>query len=169
MSIQPRNSKGLFGSRPALERFAEKCAFDPHTGCVMWIGGTTHGHGNNAPYGSFWDGGRRWFAHRWAAHHIHGLDIDGKPVGHNCPCGPSTLCVQHLAGMSRAENQEMIKTNPGRCLQDLETKKYWIYIAVGLEEYRPPERLPLDVPFFTPPAWIAPFMKQEIEYADCPF
>lgn len=50
------------GTKTALQRFAEKCAFDPVTGCVMWIGGTTHGHGNNAPYGSFWDG-KRWFAH----------------------------------------------------------------------------------------------------------
>lgn len=158
------------GTKTALQRFAEKCAFDPFTGCVMWIGGTTHGHGNCSPYGSFWDAGRRWFAHRWAAHHIHGLDIDGKPVGHNCPCGPSTLCVQHLAGMTREENQEMIKTNPGRVNQDIETRRYWVYVAVGLEEYRPAEReVPDDFPFHEPPAWLVPFMPKAEVFDDCPF
>lgn len=168
MAARPGNSWSANRRMTPLERFAEKCAFDPYTGCVMWIGGTTHGHGNNAPYGSFWDG-RRWFAHRWAAHHIHGLDINGLPVGHNCPHGPTTLCVQHLAGMTREQNQEMIKSHPGRCIQDITTKRYWIYIAVGLEEYRAPERDIPDIPFYDPPAWLLPFIKKENSDADCPF
>lgn len=45
--------------RPALERFAEKCRFDPTTGCVLWTGGTTAGHGNSARYGAFWFEGER--------------------------------------------------------------------------------------------------------------
>lgn len=169
MGARPGNSWSANRRLTSMERFASKCAFDPYTGCVMWIGGTTHGHGNNAPYGSFWDAGRRWFAHRWAAHHIHGLDIDAKPVGHNCPCGPSTLCVQHLTGMTVTENNEMIKTNPGRCLQDITTKKYWIYIAVGLEEYREVERDIPDFPMYDPPNWLRPFLVKGSDYVDCPF
>jgi hypothetical protein len=152
-----------------MERFAMKCAFDPYTGCVMWIGGTTCGHGNQAPYGTFWDANRRWFAHRWAGHHIHGLDIDGKPVGHNCPAGPSTLCVEHVAGMTREENQEMIKSNPGRAFQDLATKQYWLLVSKGVERYEEVERQLPDVPFFDPPQWLRPFLIREERTDDYPF
>jgi len=158
------NRKG----KTALQRFAEKCAFDPYTGCVMWIGGTTSGHGKNARYGTFWDR-KRWFAHRWAAHNIHGLDISGLPVGHCCPCGPHTLCVEHLAGMTVAQNNEMIRTNPGRCDQDMATKRYWIFIEVGLEEYREVPREIPDMPFYDPPAWLKPFMPEKEISDDCPF
>ena len=36
----PRGNKFAAGkgTKTALERFAMKCAFDPYTGCVMWIG-----------------------------------------------------------------------------------------------------------------------------------
>lgn len=168
MAARPGNSWSSNRRLTPLERFAMKCAFDPFTGCVMWIGGTTRGHGKNALYGSFWDD-RRWLAHRWSAHHIHGLDIHGLPVGHCCPAGPHTLCVEHLAGMTVAQNNAMIKSNPGRCDQDTETKRYWVYVAVGLEEYRHVEREIPDVPFFTPPDWLKPFIPRE-EFQDaCPF
>ncbi|WP_372732943.1 hypothetical protein, partial [Novosphingobium sp.] len=68
----------------AMERFANKCAFDPVTGCVMWVGGQTSGHGRNQPYGTFWFEGEMWKAHRWAAMHIHGHDITGLDVAHKC-------------------------------------------------------------------------------------
>jgi hypothetical protein len=76
-------------ARPALERFAEKCRFDPATGCVLWIGGTTAGRGNSALYGSFWFEGSRWFTHRWSAIHIHGIDLGDNQAGHCCPHGPN--------------------------------------------------------------------------------
>lgn len=168
MAARPGNSyaAGRKGKTP-LQRFAEKCAFDPYTGCVMWIGGTTSGHGKNARYGTFWDG-KRWFAHRWSAFHIHGLDINGLPVGHCCPAGPHTLCVEHLAGMTYAENNEMIKTNPGRCDQDLATKQYWLLVEKGVERYEEVERALSDVPFFDPPQWLRPFLIREAT-DDCPF
>ena len=102
-----RDARGKFVTRPALARFLEKCRFDPTTGCVVWIGGKSAGHGNTAEYGVFWDEGRRQFAHRWSAKHILGLDIDGVTVGHCCPHTggkPNTLCVAHLKPETLAEN-----------------------------------------------------------------
>ena len=101
---QPRSEGGLFASVPALKRFINKTKFDPCTGCVLWTGGTTSGKGNSAVYGSFWYEGHRWFAHRWAAQFIHGLDIDGLQVAHVCPEGPDGLCVHHVEGQTQLEN-----------------------------------------------------------------
>lgn len=95
-----------------LERFLRKCRFDPLTGCTLWIGGTTQGRGHSAPYGSFWFEGRRWFAHRWAAKYIHGLDIADRQVDHCCvervglPAA-QTLCVDHLQAIPPAINREL--------------------------------------------------------------
>jgi hypothetical protein len=167
----PKGNCGYVGSRAKspLERFAEKCAFDPFTGCVMWTGGTTSGHGHNQPYGSFWFGNRRWFAHRWAALHIHGLDIASVQVDHCCPAGPSTLCVQHVQTLTLEENRKLqAERSDHRCAQSDEARKYWIFVQKGLEEYRSPERLPDNVPFHAAPAWLAPFLKTE-ELEDCPF
>lgn len=64
----------------------------------------------------------------------------------------------------------MIKTNPGRVNQDIETRRYWVYVAVGLEEYRPAEReVPDDIPFHEPPAWLVPFIPKAEVFDDCPF
>lgn len=130
---QPRDARGVFRSpcgpnASALERFAAKCDFDPATGCVMWTGGTTQGRGHSAPYGSFKDEGRRWFAHRWAAKHVHGLNIDGYQVDHCCPNTngrPNTLCVQHLQAVTFYEHVE------------LEQRRNNIFIQVGLIEAEP--------------------------------
>ena len=140
-----RCSAGRFlPTRPALERFVAKCAFDAGTGCVRWTGGQTQGRGHSAPYGSFWYEGRRWFAHRWAARFIHGLDIDGLQVDHCCPrelvAHPDTLCVQHLQAIPAADNREL----------------QWLRVQVGIDE-PPPLPAPADgllVPFFTAPAWL---------------
>lgn len=145
-------------SRPtALERFARKCAFDPVTGCVMWIGGQTSGHGHNQPYGSFWFEGRHWLAHRWAAHFIHGFDITGLQVDHCCPDGPSTLCVQHLKPETAAVNRMLQHLRPGRTVQSLSTRQYWLFVERGFEPYEPPVRNCEGVPFFTVPDWLRPF------------
>lgn len=141
-----------------LERFAAKCAFDPTTGCVMWVGGTTSGHGHNQPYGSFWDDKRRWFAHRWSAAKIHGHIIDGLQVDHCCPHGPSTLCVEHVEPQTGVVNNLLRDTRPGRAFQTLETRKYWLFVSKGLEPYREPVRVEPNIPLYTPPAWILPFM-----------
>jgi hypothetical protein len=137
-----------------MERFAAKCEFDAATGCVMWTGGTTQGRGHSAPYGSFKDGGRRWFAHRWAAKHIHGLDIDGYQVDHCCPHTegrPNTLCVQHLQAVTHYEHVA------------LEQRRNNIYIQVGLLDaeplFEPDESAPAR---FDPPEW---FIRLRPEYA----
>lgn len=155
--------------RPAMDRFAEKCAFDPYTGCVMWIGGITMGGGHSQPYGSFKFMRRRWAAHRWSAVHIHGFDIEGLHVDHCCPCGPSTLCVEHVKPESAEVNRELQHSRPGRNWQSLETRQHWLFVDKGIRQSRPrPEPVPLDVPFFTPPLWLKPYLPKENSY-DCPF
>lgn len=156
------------GTKTALERFAEKCAFDPVTGCVMWIGGRTSGRGQSQPvYGTFWDQGRRWSAHRWAGVHIHGLDLSGTTGDHNCPHGPRTLCVEHIQASSVVVNSELRHSRPGIGAQDNATKQYWIFVAKGIEQPPPdPEIETPDIPFYSPPAWLAPFLEKP---DDCPF
>ena len=92
-----------------LERFMAKCRFDAGTGCVIWTGAKTSGRGHSAPYGSFWFENRRWFAHRWAAQHIHGHAIDGLQVEHYCPnrSHPNTLCVEHVHPLPSLFNREL--------------------------------------------------------------
>lgn len=154
-----------------LTRFASKCAFDPATGCVMWTGTTTHGKGRNEPYGRFWFEGYFWLAHRWAAHHIHGFDIEGLDVDHCCPCGPSTLCVEHLAGETSEANRALRHTRTSRpaALQSPDTRRQWLFVQLGIEQYRPILRQAFDVPFFSPPLWLRPFLPPQEISDDCPF
>jgi len=144
--------------RTALDRFAQKCAFDPITGCVMWIGGQTQGHGHHEPYGSFWFEGARWLAHRWSAKHIHGFDIDNLQVDHNCLCGPSTLCIEHVKPETPEINRYLQNTRSGRLIQNLETRRFWIHTQVGILTYNPVERMVDGVPFYMPPQWLLPYM-----------
>jgi hypothetical protein len=140
--------------RPAIERFIEKCAFDPCTGCVMWIGGTTSGRGHSQPYGSFWFEGERWFAHRWSARYIHGFDITGLQVDHHCPCGPSTLCVHHVRPEPAEVNRVLQNIRPGRAFQDLETRQHWLLVSKGVRSISIINNHELPVPFYYPPEWI---------------
>lgn len=151
-----RDDLGRFLSRPALERFAEKCRFDPTTGCVLWIGGQTSGQLKTAKYGSFRDGKRRWFAHRWPAKHIHGLEIEGLQVDHCCPSGPNTLCVQHLQAVTQAVN-----------LQLQWGRRLW-----GWDEWEEQNSSAANdaddaIPFHLPPAWLRPFLPSQAR--ECPF
>lgn len=169
--MKARTKKGTFAPSPKtpLERFAEKCAFDPVTGCVMWIGGTSSGHGHNEPYGRFWFEGEMWYAHRWAAIHIHGHEITDMQVDHNCPAGPSTLCVQHVKPETLEVNRELQHSRPGRALQSLQTRQYWLFVSIGIEPYKPRLRSLDGVPFYDPPAWLAPFLKPMEATGDEPF
>ena len=168
----------LFGQangryKPAIERFAEKCRFDPTTGCVLWEGGTSAGRGNTAVYGRFCDeNGRMQYAHRWAARHIHGIDTDGLQVGHCCPHGPNTLCVQHVAAQTQRENlEEQMARGSGVCgVQRPNERQYWLFVQLGIEPAPAVQELPPDlVPFHEPPAWLRPFLKQVDNDDDCPF
>lgn len=165
-----RTPAGLLLPSDPLERFASKCAFDPATGCVMWTGTTTHGKGRTQPYGYFWFQGRMVLAHRWSAEHIHGLDIDGLEVDHCCPAGPSTLCVQHLEPEPGTINRALRHERTSRTFQALETRRYWLFVELGIEQPpEPPVRVPDDVPFYAPPAWLAPFLAPIGDPDDCPF
>ena len=134
--------------RPALLRFVDKCRFVPETGCVVWTGGQTKGRGHNAPYGSFWYDGRRWFAHRWAAKFIHGQDIEGMQVDHCCPHThkPDTLCVQHVQSITPDLNRE------------LQHRRFWAHLACGLISYEDafgtePDEPAESIPFWPEPDW----------------
>lgn len=175
MLLCDRDSRGRLIPLDALPRFAAKCEFDATTGCVLWTGGTTQGRGNTAVYGSFWDGGRRWSAHRWAGVHIHGLNLDGVQAGHTCPGHPNTLCVQHVAAQTQAENLEEMHGRR-KVEQTNAERQYWLFVSLGIERLpEPPEPDPLgDVPFFEPPEWLRPFLvdravKSGVQVDDCPF
>lgn len=162
----------------ALERFLAKCEFDSRTGCVVWTGGKTRGRGNTATYGSFWYEGRRWFAHRWAAAFIHGLDVDRLTVGHNCPHTPdghpNTLCVQHLAGEALADNVAERNTRraaAARVEQSANERQLWLLVERGYEQAPPahdPATLADEMPWFEPPAWLRQHQAPALT-DDCPF
>ncbi len=158
--VCPRDERGRVLPIDPLARFAEKCEFDATTGCVLWKGGTTAGHGNTARYGSFKYKGRRWFAHRWAAVHIHGLAVDGLQVGHCCPGGPNTLCVEHVEGQTQTENLAELngRLAARRVEQSSDERQHWLFVQLGIRSA--PEQTSADpdaVPFHPVPEWLRPF------------
>ncbi len=169
MAARPGNDYFPRRGLSPMDRFLTFCEFDPATGCVLWTGGRTQGRGHNVPYGSFWFEGRRWFAHRWAAKYIHGLDIEDKQVDHCCSeyaVGvehPNTLCVQHLQAVTA-------KTN-----RDLQARRFYIHLQVGLISYAeaygelPHLQTPEGIPFLTPPTWLNKGLTHGRELEDCPF
>jgi hypothetical protein len=162
------------GATP-LQRFVAMCEFDPTTGCVLWTGGTSKGRGKTAPYGQFKFEGRVWWAHRWAAAHIHGHEIDGFHVDHCCPLDragpgrplpPNTLCVHHVQPLTQADNTT-----------ERDVRRLWIRTQVGLLEPPPlfaeiAEPILADaVPFYEPPEW---YVRNRLDGAvnsedECPF
>lgn len=175
MVLCPRDERGLLLPIDALTRFAAKCTFDATTGCVRWIGGTTQGRGNSATYGSFWFEGRRWFAHRWSAVHIHGLNVDGVQVGHCCPHTggkPDTLCVEHVEGQTQLENLAELNGRRRLVDQSAAERQYWLFVSLGIEQspetYEPGTN---DIPFYEPPAWFRQARPDYVlpELSDCPF
>lgn len=167
----PRDAAGRVLAVPALERFASKCQFDSTTGCVIWTGGRTRGRGNSTEYGSFWDAGRRWFAHRWAAVHIHGFDLSGgETVGHCCKPAPNSLCVQHLEPQTLAANIAERNTRVAALARQTSAERqYWLLVERGYEQL-PAQAVPEgdDIPFFAPPDWLRPYLPQQ-ELSECPF
>lgn len=157
--------------RPALERFAEKCRFDPTTGCVLWTGGTTAGRGNSARYGSFWFDGVRWYAHRWSAIYIKGFNLGNNQAGHCCPHGPNTLCVEHVTGQTQLENlNELNSRRKAKAQQSSTDKQFWLFVALGIKQIAEPvEPDPDAIPFYEPPEWFKPFMPKTETDDACPF
>lgn len=120
----------------ALERFRAKCEFMPATGCVLWRGGTEWSRDRSERTGVFWDG-KRWRARRWAAVHIHGLDLfGGKEV--NVTCG-DPLCVQHVTAVT--------PVYPAAQFYALRDLGY-----TELDERKPPSHE--GVPMYSTPEWM---------------
>jgi hypothetical protein len=149
--------------RPALQRFAEKCRFDPFSGCVLWTGGTTAGRGNSARYGSFWFQGSRWYSHRWSAVHIHGLDLGENQAGHCCPHGVNSLCVEHVTAQTQLENLNEQNTRmKAKATQSAAERQFYLFVQLGIEP-APMMASPAcgEVPFYSPPRWLRPFLPKE--------
>jgi hypothetical protein len=130
---------------PPLQRFLAKCSFDPTTGCVNWTGAKTAGRGHHAQYGAFKCPflKKKVYAHRWAAQHIHLLDITDKQVDHMCQ---NTLCQHHLQAIPAMQNREL----------------QWIRYQVGLDElpdWKEHDSVltaPVDADgFYFEPAWLS--------------
>lgn len=155
--------------KSALQRFAEKCKFDPYTGCVLWTGATQTGKGNTTRYGSFWDEGRSIRAHRWAAVHIHGIELGSGEAGHCCPHGHNSLCVQHLEGQTKAENVAERNRRVAKANQVATTRQFYLFVQLGIHEPENTETADVsEIPFYQPPEWLRPFITKEAD-DDCPF
>jgi hypothetical protein len=125
----------------ALDRFRTKCRFDPGTGCVIWTGGTSSARDGTERTGVFWDRGRKVSARRWAAEHIHGLDLMGKEATVTCH---NPLCVEHVATAQRAYPH----------------RQFYVMRDLGyaeLDERKAPAVDP--VPFHQAPAWLSPAVR----------
>jgi hypothetical protein len=158
--------------KSALQRFAEKCEFDPATGCVLWTGGTSAGRGNTTRYGVFWDDGRRVFVQRWAAVNIHGIDLGANEAGHCCPHGPNSLCVQHLEGQTKADNIAERNTRVAKANQTAATRQFFLFQQLGIGEPEPEFGGSADVPvipFYEPPEWFRPYFIPKGSSDECPF
>lgn len=176
MAARPGNNYAVGrGTKTPFERFVEKCQFDASTGCVLWTGGTSAGQGNTTRYGIFWAEGRRVFAHRWAAVHIHGIDLGEHEAGHCCPGAPNSLCVQHLEAQTKAENTAERNTRVAKANQAAATRQFYLFKQLGILEPEPDDIRELvgklnDIPFHEPPEWFRPYIKpREATDDDCPF
>jgi hypothetical protein len=125
----------------SLKRFFDKLEVDPchghdGTACVLWTGAKTCGQGKTIKYGAMKYKGARWYVHRWAAFYIHGQEIAGLQVDHQCN---RALCVAHLQATTPEWNREL----------------QWIRVQVGLDE-NPRQQFEADaspVPFYSEPEW----------------
>lgn len=174
MAARPGNNYRVRSvGKTAMQRFVEKCRFDPTTGCVLWIGATQAGQGNSARYGSFWDEGRSIRAHRWAAVHIHGIELGTDEAGHCCPAGPNPLCMQHLEGQTKAANVGERNTRVAKANQSSLTRQFYLFKQLGILEPEPEIEKLVDllnpIPFYTPPDWLRPYIKSKEANDDCPF
>lgn len=125
----------------ALKRFFDKLEVDPchgfdGTACVLWTGGKSCGQGKSIKYGVLKYQGVRWYAHRWTAFFIHGQEIAGYQVDHQCN---RPLCVSHLQAVPPEINREL----------------QWIRVQVGIDDNPRPqfEEDEFPIPFFPEPDW----------------
>ena len=138
----------------ALRRFAAKVKFDPVSGCVIWIGGTTSGRAGHVRYGAFKHQGKRWLAQRWAAEFIKGIRTEGRQIVQECG---NPLCVEHVAGLDPDPDY-------------LHRLRYqWVLVQVGVHE-PPPEKEEIEdgVPYYEPPEWLKNSMETKGNVSDDP-
>ena len=79
-----------------------------------------------------------YYAHRWAAEFIHGLETDGRDIIQQCD---NPLCVQHLSSEPSGDT--------------VERRRVWVAYSVGLEPPPdPPAANESAVPFYIEPDWL---------------
>ena len=90
----------------AEQRFFDKVAPEPNSGCWLWCGTGTMGG-----YGQFWDGGKLVLAHRWAYTYFTQEVPEGLDLDHLCRV---RCCVNpaHLEPVTRKENCRRAPTSP---------------------------------------------------------
>jgi hypothetical protein len=104
--------------------------------------------------------------------HIHGLDLDGVQAGHTCPhCPPQTLCVEHVAAQTQADNLAEMHGRR-KVEQTSNERQHWLFVGLGIREQPDePEPTPDLPPFFEPPEWLRPFLVDRTVNSvdECPF
>lgn len=143
------------GIAKAMARFAAKVRFESHTGCVVWIAGTSTARAGEARHGAFSFNSKRWGAHRWAAIYIHGQEVEpGMEVVHTCD---NTLCVQHVKAEYPIGN----------------TRQHWLLVSMGYgdgvddeseneQSDKGAQEDEVDIPFDVHPVpeWLKPFLEE---------
>jgi len=107
--------------KTSIERFKDKCEFQPGSGCVLWQGATAANSAGDTRSPRFRDGGKVWAARKWAAVHIHGLEVgEGMIVVNSCG---EDRCVQHVSAIVPGFN----------------VRQHWLLTDYGYLEREPEE------------------------------
>ena len=110
-----------------LERFWQKVAHEPNTGCYLWYGGA-----DRFGYGRAWDGKKVVLAHRLAYELTRGPIQDGLELDHLCRI-PACVNPDHLEAVTHRVNMTRSPAvwlrrqrvcSRGHTLTD-HTKVYW--------------------------------------------
>lgn len=86
------------GEGSADHRFWKRVEIQPN-GCWYWIGAA-----NTQGYGRFWDGYKRWLAHRWAYEQKYGPVPDGLHLDHFKCDTPKCCNPEHVRPVTPREN-----------------------------------------------------------------
>lgn len=92
VEVQPINSRSTFS------RFIEKVSPEPNSGCWLWVGSA-----QPSGHGTFWNGRKKEYAHRFSYKHFKGKIPKHLELDHLCRV---TSCVNpdHLEAVTHKVN-----------------------------------------------------------------